>query len=220
MEYTKEIRLKVEMPKGYIYFLDKNHPLCTRWTGRVYYHRHVASLKVGHWLAPREQVHHVDGNVANNDPNNLVVLTRSEHSHTHHGFKKAVKKICKQCGLEFSTFEPDAVNCSEVCARLASRKVKVRDMDAIKKSVSNVGYEATGRIFGVSGTAVKKWIRLDDPEFIKTDRRQFNGAKKGCVRKKDPIKHGTIYGYRRRSCRCPECTKANTEYHRNYRKYK
>jgi len=47
-------------------------------------HRHVVEQREGRKLARNEIVHHVDGNPLNNDPDNLVILTRSEHQRLHH----------------------------------------------------------------------------------------------------------------------------------------
>lgn len=46
-------------------------------------HRHVMELKLGRKLGSAEVVHHVDGNPLNNDPDNLVTLSRSEHQRLH-----------------------------------------------------------------------------------------------------------------------------------------
>jgi HNH endonuclease len=46
-------------------------------------HRHVMELKLGRKLTSAEIVHHADGNPLNNDPANLVILTRSQHQRLH-----------------------------------------------------------------------------------------------------------------------------------------
>ena len=46
-------------------------------------HRYVMELKLGRKLTSDEIVHHVDGNPLNNDPDNLVILSRSEHQRLH-----------------------------------------------------------------------------------------------------------------------------------------
>lgn len=52
--------------------------------GGEYQHRKVAREQLGRELLPGEVVHHIDGDGKNNDPNNLVVITASEHSRVHH----------------------------------------------------------------------------------------------------------------------------------------
>jgi hypothetical protein len=48
-------------------------------------HRHVVEQREGRMLARNEIVHHIDGDPLNNDSNNLLVLTRSEHQRFHAG---------------------------------------------------------------------------------------------------------------------------------------
>jgi HNH endonuclease len=46
-------------------------------------HRHIVQQREGRKLTSDEVVHHADGNPLNNDPDNLVVLSRSEHQRLH-----------------------------------------------------------------------------------------------------------------------------------------
>ncbi|MFC3638183.1 HNH endonuclease signature motif containing protein [Camelimonas fluminis] len=46
-------------------------------------HKIVAEWKIGRRLLPDEVVHHADRNKLNNDPNNLEVMTSSEHARLH-----------------------------------------------------------------------------------------------------------------------------------------
>lgn len=50
---------------------------------KVYEHRYVMEQKLGRKLLPGEEVHHIDGDKANNDPNNLMVLTMEDHKKFH-----------------------------------------------------------------------------------------------------------------------------------------
>lgn len=46
-------------------------------------HRVIAEQKIGRPLRPGEIVHHIDGNIRNNHPDNLDVMTQAEHARLH-----------------------------------------------------------------------------------------------------------------------------------------
>ena len=59
-------------------------------------HRIVMERIVGRPLTSEELVHHKNGNKLDNRPENLVIMTRSEHQKLHR--KPPEKKVCKKCG--------------------------------------------------------------------------------------------------------------------------
>lgn len=54
----------------------------TKTNGR-HTHRVIAEQKLGRALKPGEIVHHIDGDILNNHPDNLEVMTQSEHIRRH-----------------------------------------------------------------------------------------------------------------------------------------
>jgi len=72
---------------GYKYLYRPEHPNKTKHN-YVAEHRIVAEQKIGRLLKPNEDVHHIDFNKLNNHPNNLSVLTKSEHIRLHKTNKK------------------------------------------------------------------------------------------------------------------------------------
>jgi hypothetical protein len=129
--YGKEIATSLDKSLGYLYFMDKDHPLAGG-SGKVYHHRHIASIKLGRWLKRPEIVHHIDGNRANNDPENLVVLTQRQHFFEHNQPPIPPKPIdCDTCGKP-----------------------------TLNKRYCFAGtWVGTGRKYGVSDNAVRKWAR-------------------------------------------------------------
>lgn len=51
---------------------------------KLYEHRLVMEEELGRPLKSSEIVHHIDGNKKNNHPDNLMIMTRSEHMKEHH----------------------------------------------------------------------------------------------------------------------------------------
>lgn len=51
--------------------------------GWVYENRHVAEQKYGRKLKVSEVAHHIDHNKLNNDPDNIIIMTKSEHFKYH-----------------------------------------------------------------------------------------------------------------------------------------
>jgi hypothetical protein len=67
---------------------------------KVAEHRHIAEGVIGRKLIRSEHVHHKNENPSDNDPSNLVVLSRSEHISLHHKIMKWSKchDACLSCG--------------------------------------------------------------------------------------------------------------------------
>ncbi len=146
-------RLRRDKSLGYTYFTDHSHPLAND-QGKVYLHRHVASLQLGRWLRADEHVHHVDGVRSNNAPTNLVVADPSTHARIHHPEQK---RFCVHCKKEIVT---RAVKfCSTTCSGIAARRAARPSPAQIAIEIADVGYEAVGRRYGVSGNAIRRWVR-------------------------------------------------------------
>ena len=157
IEYNKPITL-YKYKLGYMCFYDSLHPLAQK-NGRIYYHRHVASFKIGRWLTKDEDVHHIDGDRANNNPDNLMVVTKAEHLHEHLGY--VLEKKCPQCDIVFKANGGDRrVYCSIPCRALARRKVIRPSLDILLKEIEETNFVSVGKKYGVSDNAIRKWIKI------------------------------------------------------------
>ena len=152
----KQEELKVH--KGYHYFNDANHPL-TNSSYIVYYHRHVASIKIGRWLTTDEHVHHIDENKLNNTPENLQVVSKSEHVNIHRGY--LVEKPCKECGKLFIPKKNRIVFCTIECVLKSKTKLDGLTKDELEYLIWTEPFTKLGAIFSCSDNAIRKWaIRL------------------------------------------------------------
>lgn len=68
---------------GYVMVQCKEHPRASKCGGYVPEHILVAEKKIGRYLTENEVVHHINGRKWDNRPENLAVMTKSEHSKLH-----------------------------------------------------------------------------------------------------------------------------------------
>lgn len=64
-------------------------------------HRVLAEIKMGRALLDNEDVHHVNGDKTDNRPENLEVLSKSEHAKKHNIKLEDVVFICPNCKNPF-----------------------------------------------------------------------------------------------------------------------
>lgn len=157
--YSKEIKLASGlMGKYYQYFIDKEHPLAYS-NGAVYYHRHVASIKLGRWLEHDEIAHHVDENKVNNNPGNIEILSEIEHKRKHTETISGITDFCGNCSKELflRAFEFNKRNyCSNTCRSLDSIKDKTITKEILEELMPKLSWRELGSIFNYSDTGIKK----------------------------------------------------------------
>jgi len=154
--------LKIDITLGYTYFLDKEHPLASKEVGKVYYHRHIASIKIGRWLSSTEIVHHVDGNKQNNLEDNLLVMSSSDHALLHaieNGFDNLYQiltcPVCKNTFTVTNKASETRVTCSLVCARKKSIQWNI-SKDKLEVLIWNMSFTDIAKAYPISDTGAKK----------------------------------------------------------------
>lgn len=68
---------------GYFYLYKPDHPNAIKQGRYIAEHRYILEQKIGRLLMKNEIAHHLNGNKGDNRPENLEVLTISEHNRIH-----------------------------------------------------------------------------------------------------------------------------------------
>lgn len=120
-------------------------------------HRLIVERRIGRKLFFNEVVHHVDGDPSNNNSDNLVVMSRSEHSSLHMG------------GRSLSDKTKNALRISAI-KNLNSAKIQVSKVIEIKRwiIIGSLSNKEISKICGVTPYKVSqirqgriwKWVQI------------------------------------------------------------
>lgn len=92
---NKTINNRVEkIEKSRLSKMKPSRKSYSKFYGR-HLHRVIAEKMLGRKLNADEVVHHIDGNKRNNKPENLQVMTRSEHIREH--LRRGGGRLCSSC---------------------------------------------------------------------------------------------------------------------------
>ena len=155
----------MSIANGYVLVWNPNHPRANV-SGMVYEHILMAEKKLGRYLTPEEVVHHINHVRNDNRPENLLVFsTKADHTAFHMGCEliynldgtvRAGRKkyICKSCGALID-------NHAKLCAKC--HRASVQKMwptrDYLKNLIRTIPFEEIGKMFNVTGNAVRKWCK-------------------------------------------------------------
>lgn len=151
----KPEELKVTKDTGYVYFIDHSHPLASGNSGRVYFHRHIVSIREGRWLSSDEHVHHIDENKLNNESSNLIILSNSGHARMHVKFYLVDKK-CPGCGNQFKPVRDIQVYCTQECRRNSMGIPDLPVKEELEVMLWTTPYTILAKKFNCSDKGIKK----------------------------------------------------------------
>lgn len=192
---------KVRVSNGYRLIYKPDHHRSIKqdgsWFGYVYEHIVVAERYLGRVMVDTEVVHHLDLDRSNNSYSNLLVLDRSQHGKLHNWLDRGapMTKVigenrlnsgnaksnieplyCVICGITLQ--DKQIKTCSMECDRklrdrpMGNRTKPIPSKDELIELLINNSMVSVGRMYNVSGNAVKKWMKR-----YGLDKRILNQAK-------------------------------------------
>ena len=168
--------MKFKLLNGYRIVYMPDHPSAFKgsgYKGYVYEHVYFIEKELGRQLVPGEEVHHLDMNRLNNRLENLIVISESQHAKLHAflrrcGFDKKLSNehrmnsektnpVCEHCGLTLQYKQERFCSIECKCCYEAERN-KRPTLDHVYELSKTMSKEAIGRMYGVTGKAVAKWL--------------------------------------------------------------
>lgn len=138
----------------------------------------VAEEKLGRHIKRLEEIYHLDKNIHNNDPDNIIVFKNKlamdiyktggtliqNKDGSYSAVKREKKFICEYCGKPYIPSNPYQHRryCSTNCAHLAMRAADMPTKRELKEHLMEMDFEDVARLYGVIGPNVVNWCRAYD----------------------------------------------------------
>ena len=123
---------------------------------------------------------HINGDADDNRIENLRILcpncNATLETHCGRNKKRRAVHVCERCGERYRPVHAAQRFCSRACGRVesarAQRRVARPAYEVLRAEVRRDGFAATGRRYGVSDNAIRKWLRAYERERPPPDGRQ------------------------------------------------
>lgn len=168
-DYKISAKITLDRTLGYMYFCDVKHPLSDAY-GKTYYHRHVASVKIGRWLTNDEIVHHINGVKDDNTISNIEVMSSSDHTSHHQSDRKTVMlvMVCQTCKLAFnrpaSQVKYKHHFCSMRCSRIFYGSVDYPENEYLQQLLLDNPATVVAETLGISSSSLKRHCKRNNIE--------------------------------------------------------
>lgn len=108
------------------------------------------------------QLEHKNGNNKDGRIENLCFLCPNCHSQTE-TFCGRHRRKCQNCNNKATKYSKYCEKCTTE-KRIKGRKIERPTLDSILKDVIEFGFRGTGKKYGVSDNAIRKWIKVYERE--------------------------------------------------------
>jgi len=129
------------------------------YSGEIAEHRLIYELHNGVELTSDMHVHHINHDKLDNHPENLVAMTRSEHTKQHaldSGYH-VEDNYCVDCGSKIGWKSKRCGPCNQAYRRKVNGRKEPPNKCELEELIQTRSNTDIAREYGVSGTAVKKW---------------------------------------------------------------
>ncbi|MEC1697745.1 HNH endonuclease [Schinkia azotoformans] len=165
---------------GYIVVFKPDHPKSYK-DGYIYEHILVAEKMLGRPLRENEDVHHIDFNVQNNLPENLLILGHGQHRKLHNFINRYnLRPVFENTAL-IGHYVRKCEYCSEYllenqkfCNKECQEKFKQLKRDTrpsyeeLEVLLEDMNKVDIGKLYGVHRTTINSWIRDYEKEMKAT----------------------------------------------------
>lgn len=167
---------KIKLLNGYKIIYMPEHPRAmNNDSHRGWVYEHIVECEEAnmHILQPHEEVHHLDLNCLNNNPENLIYLDASQHTKLHNHLKfghirntnnlEDPTRYCSNPECDKIVKNPKNLFCSNVCrikSDRSKRNIIKPSKEVLEQQIDEINnFAELGRMYGIGANSVRKWAK-------------------------------------------------------------